>query len=336
MKYTFGAIERVAMLEHYKRRHIRDSTKAFYRGLERRVLDAFGNYDIRTITIADIQGFLDCEADKAGRYVSRRTVTAWLTILHLTFNYAAKYGLIVKNPMQSEAEDLIFPEVLPAPNPDDRFLSKDQLKQVLHAVAENDLYATLTQTLLVSGMRIGELLALRRSDLCPERNMVRIRHSITKVVDEQSQKIKFVVGDTKTRASNRNSYVSPIFFALIRRWLQVMKADNRLAFAREKGNSGYIFLNKDGNTFNYATLQHNFRKYLRSHGISFRVTFHMFRHCYVSYMVCGENGLKLEDISRQIGHRSIKTTYDIYFSQTDQAQRKLIAAGTEAFHYLML
>lgn len=329
MKYTFGAIERVAMLEHYKRRHIRDSTKVFYGGLEHRILACFKDRDIRFISLSDIQDFLDRESNCGGKYASLRVVKGWITVFRLTFAYAVEKGIIAKSPMRTE--NLIFPEVLPAPDPDDRFLSKDQIKQVLHAVAGNDLYATLTQSLLISGMRIGELLAIRKSDLFPERNMVRIRHSMTRVVDGESRKIKYVVGQTKTKSSSRNIYVSPLFFVVIKRWLCVMKVDDRLTFAEKNGTSQYVFLNKNGNTFNYATLQHNFRKYLRSHGISFRVTFHMFRHCYVSYMVCGENGLKLEDISRQMGHRSIKTTYDIYFSQTAQAQRRLADAGTETF-----
>lgn len=326
--YNFEDISRVAMEEHFLRKQSKDSTKVFYYSMMNKVIAALGDTDIRTIDAAMIQKFLNTAAiNIEGKPVSRRVVGAWMTIFRITFKYAIRNHIIGLNPMATE--EIFIPNVAEEPFPDDRFLTDAQIKIALQAVADNRLYITITKALLFSGLRIGELLALNKGDLVPERNIVRVCHSMTKAIVD-GKKVKYVVGDTKTKASRRNVYVSSIFFDVINSWMGFIKNDKRHSLAVEKGNHAYVFVNKNGDLFNYATLQHNYRRYLYQHDVHFRVTFHMLRHCYVSYML-DQDGIKIEDISRQIGHRSIKTTCDIYFSQTEKAQKQLVAASTETF-----
>lgn len=328
MNYQFKELSIIAMEDYFLKKHVRDSTRIFYYAIQGKLFAELGDYDITDITPQTLQDFFDHEAEK-GKPISRRTVGAWTKILNETFDYAIQHGIIEKTPMLNT---IILPPAADFPEPDDRFLNENQIETLFLALSDNILYATIAETLLLSGLRIGELLALSQKDLIPEKNMIRVRHSLTRaIVDEKTVRVRYVVGEPKTRGSKRDVFVSPLFFVIIKNWTANIKTDGRMKKAAEKGNQDYIFINKNGDLFNYHTLEQNFRKYLTRHDISFKVTFHMLRHCYVSYMVGSQNGVTLEDISRQIGHKSIKTTYDVYYTQTNEMQRKLSVAGTSTF-----
>lgn len=327
MERRFEKVTKTALEHYFAETGVRDATKVFYYGLQRRLCNGLGRYNIEDITIEELQYFFD-HANRE-KLISRRTIGGWLKILEITFDYALRKGLTTQIPALNT---IILPPMAEMPDPDDRFLDDDKLQKMFLALSDNLLYSTIAEALLLSGLRIGELLALNKEDLSSERCMIRVRHSLTRiVVNRDTICVRYAVGEPKTRGSKRNVFVSPLFFTVIDQWQSAIRKDGRMKKALEKGNQNYIFINKNGDLFNYHTLQENFRKYLARHDIRFKVTFHMLRHCYVSYMVSAENGITLEDISRQIGHKSIKTTYDIYYTQTKEMQHKLSAAGTDTF-----
>jgi len=71
-------------------------------------------------------------------------------------------------------------------------------------------------------------------------------------------------------------------------------------------NSGYFFVNRDGNRYTEQSIRLMLKKYSRLAGIERNITPHMFRHSFATYLI--EEGADISCVSPLLGHSSIKTT----------------------------
>ena len=112
---------------------------------------------------------------------------------------------------------------------------------------------------------------------------------------------------------------------IIREVLDVMRryyAANR----REIQESGYFFVNNRGNRYTEQSIRLMVGKYTSECGISQKITPHMFRHSFATYLI--EEGVDISCVQEILGHSSIKTTR-IYYGK-----KKLMTSCTDGSAYL--
>lgn len=187
----------------------------------------------------------------------------------------------------------------------DKFLEKEDLKKLLDGM-QVEYWQKLSRLLALSGLRIGEALALTYSDLDTEARMIHV----TKTLSRASR----TVTSPKTADSVRDVYMQDELLKLCRKL--VTGAKER---ALEHGYvSNLIFCNLDGGHINYDV----YEKYLRENSeriLGRRITSHVMRHTMTSLFA--EAGVDLSVISRRLGHHDSRLTRDIYLHCT-QAQRE--------------
>ena len=187
----------------------------------------------------------------------------------------------------------------------DKYLEKADLKKLLDGM-KVESWKNLTQFLALSGLRIGEALALEYSDMDTKKRLIHV----TKTYAPTTKAVQ----TPKTADSIRDVYMQDELLKLCR----TIRAKSKSRALEYGYQSRLVFCDIDGNYINYDV----YEKYLRENGqaiLGQNITSHVMRHTMTSLFA--EAGVDLSVIARRLGHHDSKLTRDIYLHCT-QAQRE--------------
>jgi integrase len=182
----------------------------------------------------------------------------------------------------------------------------------LFAYLRGEPYRTLCLVALKTGMRQGELLALRWGDVDLEQAVARVRSSYT----------GGALGTPKNRERRDVDLISDVV-ELLTVWR-----------GRRGPLADLVFPGDNGSAFISPTVLLRRQLYpamvsagiLRVGPTQEKRTFHSFRHTFAKRAL--ESGAQITWLSRHLGHSSLKVTTDIY-GHWERAERKLQAAKME-------
>lgn len=178
----------------------------------------------------------------------------------------------------------------------DKYLEPEELQRLLNAM-KVPMWYYLTYFLALSGLRIGEAIALELND-------VGKYIAVTKNYAINTEE----VGLPKTAESERIVLVQPELRKLL---------DRYMVFRSTLDPSPLLFPGKDGYISYFA-----YNKYLRETSekvLGRKITPHALRHTSASFLIA--NGVPLDSISRRLGHSDSKVTKQIYIHQTEKLQQ---------------
>jgi integrase len=185
----------------------------------------------------------------------------------------------------------------------DKFLEKADLKRLLDGM-EVEQWRNLSRLLALSGLRIGEAVALTYSDFDLKSRLIHVTKTFAPTTK--------IVTPPKTADSVRDVFMQNELLKLCRKLLTGAKRR-----ALECGySSNLIFCDAFGKHISYDA----YEKYLRENSeriLGRKVTSHIMRHTMTSLFA--EAGVDLDIIARRLGHHDSKLTRDIYLHCT-QAQ----------------
>ena len=187
----------------------------------------------------------------------------------------------------------------------DKYLEKTELKKLLDGM-KVESWKNLTQFLALSGLRIGEALALEYDDFDTKERLIHVTKTYAPTIK--------TVQTPKTADSIRDVYMQNELLKLCRT-LRATAKSRALEYGYQ---SNLIFCDIDGNYITYDV----YEKYLRENGqaiLGRNITSHVMRHTMTSLFA--EAGVDLSVIARRLGHHDSKLTRDIYLHCT-QAQRE--------------
>jgi len=266
-------------------------------GLPAPIVDAFA-HRIREARPALSQARARQKA-KRRKVPSPRTINKSLTLLVMIFNYACRHRWIDFNPAEY-VEKLKIRTEPEQSSVDTNILSPDEVKLLIGAArpAQRDKngflkannYRLIIQVAVFTGMRSGELKALKWGDVDWASNQIHIRRSY--------KEGEFHAPKTKT--STRLIEIPKILAGDLQRW----------KLACPKGELDLIFPNLNGLPLSNANLlQRGFYPALRRAGLR-KIRFHDLRHTFASLLIA--NGEDIVRVSRLLGHASPKITLDVY------------------------
>ncbi|HZU77834.1 MAG TPA: site-specific integrase, partial [Dehalococcoidia bacterium] len=172
---------------------------------------------------------------------------------------------------------------------------------ILAAFRDHDYEAVVTLA-LATGMRRGELLGLRWSDLDLDAGTLRIERQLQRLDGEY----QFV--PLKTRRSRRTLALPPIAIEALRRQ-KVRQFEAKLAAGPAWQESGLVFTAMTGGPIHGSTLTHRYQQQLTAHGLPVR-RFHDLRHGAASLLLA--EGADMRRIMEQLGHSQISLTANTY------------------------
>jgi integrase len=262
---------------------------------------------INASALAELYGRLQRDGKLAPR-----TVGHVHRVLHRALGHAAQWGLIAQNVV-----DLVQP-----PRVEEEEISivrADQVAELLRRLQGRSVYP-LAAIALSTGMRRGELLALRWGDVDLDRAVIRVEQSI----ETTTAGLRFK--PPKTRHGRRSITVPPTIVALLRSlWRKIH--ERRLALGLGKAPAeALVFANLDGNPLHPQGVTKQWKRAMTAISMT-DVTLHSLRHTHASQLIAA--GLDVLTISRRLGHGSPAITLRVYghlFTNSDDKAASVVQA----------
>lgn len=286
-----------------------ESTLYEYRSrLRRYAYPVIGSKRLGQVTISDIERILD--AGKA-RGLSQESVKGLRNALAAAFSDARKSRLIALSPVDGAELPHMDPSpVRPKP-------STEEIRTLLakaRGLTEDD-EAELGRILILlayTGVRIGELLGANWADVDMAQRTLKVARTTTKNLRGSLQ----VRNRTKTREPRTIQLAGEPFDALAK---QRDFLAYRSAGSRAWVDSGLVFPSRVGTVRDVR----NLRNFLIRTFPEWPYAFHGFRHWFASKGLATD-GVNVVQVARLLGHRSTRTTSDVYGHLLEESARNVL------------
>ena len=198
-----------------------------------------------------------------------------------------------------------------------KFLDADELKDCLQQIdGMNHRIALAMEFISLTGLRVGELLALRLQDYSKEKKIVNVNGTIVKSAANGSDVQR---GTPKNEYSYRDVTLNQRAIDILE-WFILENKRRKWKDSAYRDKDGYIFTTRTGNPYNVQYIN----KYLRKVRIPNKhISSHIFRHTHISMLA--EKGVELKAIMNRVGHNDPNTTLSIYTHVTEAMQEKMQA-----------
>ena len=183
-------------------------------------------------------------------------------------------------------------------------LTLDQVGTFLRSV-EGDRLEALYMTAIGLGLRQGELLALRWSDVNLDAGTLTVRHTRNSRTG--------TLAEPKTERSRRTLRLGAELAGALQEHRR-RQLEERLAVGGRWHDGDYFFATPTGQSLDAANVSHRFHAALAAAGLPSQ-RFHDLRHACATLRL--EQGEELAVVSRILGHASITTTVNVYGHLTD-------------------
>lgn len=246
-----------------------------------------------------------------GSGLSASTVGHVHRLLHRALGHAAQWDVI-----QTNIAGLVrAPRVA---STEIEIIREEQIREVLAGLRGQTL-GLMATTLLATGLRRGELLALRWADVDLDGAKLKVEQSL----EQTRAGLRFKAPKTK---HGRRSITLPASLVAELRAHWTAQQQQRLALGLGKaGDDALVFATWDGKPRRPNVVTNQWSTAMAAAGL--RVTLHALRHTHVSSLIAA--GVDILTISRRLGHASPTITLGVYghlFSNTDDRAAQVMEA----------
>ena len=278
-----------------------------------------GNLPLTLIRNVHIQHFVNDLAEE--RNLSHSSILPYLRAIKLSLEKACECEYIFNNPAAriSLPKDDIKPK--------DALSLKEQ--ELFFAYADNSYYCNFFRFLLLTGVRVGEAIALTWDDIDLKKCQITINKTavMTKrhqrnLYEQRGYQVSYcnaaVITPPKTKNSNRIIPMSASCYELLKRIKLKKKKDVSIVFPSQADT----YLTVSGIDCAIKNICNEINS--QSKEKIQRFSAHTFRHTYATR--CLENGINPKTVQYFLGHSSLQTTMNIYTHVTmEQAKKEVLS-----------
>jgi integrase len=262
--------------------------------IDRYVLPHIGRVPLRSLTITHLET-LYAHLRRSGRHdggpLAPKTVLNVHQILRTALGDAERAGLVHRNVAR-----LMDPPCHGAA-PEQRCWNEHQLRQFLQVAMTHRLGPAIWLAAM-TGMRRGEVLGLRWSDIDLDTATLSIRRSVS------CTGYQVHTTPTKTRTSRRAVDLDPRTVDVLREWRQQQLSELGAAAA-----DGSVFTRPDDQPVHPHTLSQTVARLQRAAGVP-PIRLHDLRHTHATLML--KHGVPLKVVSERLGHSTPAFTMAVY------------------------
>ena len=280
-------------LEQVHKPAIREGSYVTYHSvLNKHVYPAIGHIPLQKLTPQQLQALYASVTEKG---LSAKTVHVIHAILHKALDHAIKWGLIARNVCDSvslprKTRHQIQP------------LTGEQCQKLLQ-VAQGHKFEGLLTLAIATGMRRGELLALRWQDVDLERKTLQVRRTV-----DQLPHRGYVENDPKTVRGTRQIVLPEFVITALQKQQEYQKELQRKAGNKWQDHD-LVFSNDYGEYVSPKYLWSKFKALLKEAKLP-NIRFHDLRHSAATLLLT--MGVHLKVVQELLGHSQISMTLDIY------------------------
>lgn len=280
--------------------HVKPSTIYHYSYvIQRYFLPAFGSQRVDRLTAKKLQTFL-CGLRVGEKPLSAKSVHDIGILLRSALRFGIRELGVDKGVIDFQIPPSSASHI-------DVFSEQELLKLALFCVNHPTALNVGILLALNTGLRLGEICALRWSDLDFANRTLKISRTVQRV--NMGGKTALTVGEPKTEQSKRTVTIPTDMMKLL------------TALYARSARQGYIFGQHPDRPLEPRTCQRHFKAVLKSCGLKNR-NFHVTRHTFATR--CVEKGGDVRTISELLGHADIQTTLRLYVHPSEEHKRRLV------------
>ena len=282
---------------------VKPSTYAGYvKSLDLHILPQLGQRKMHHLTAADVSRFAKDKlesgrADGKGG-LSVKTVRDMLSIIKAIVDFACNEnilcsGFLIPYPMQRQRTM--------------RVLSRQEqaaLEKVLQHTP--DIHKLGILLCLYTGLRVGEVCALRWQDISPDFTKLSVRQTLQRIqnTSDDGSKTTIHIDTPKSRCSQRDIPIPRFLLPYLRRFAH--------------SNHAFFLGTADAEFTEPRTMQNHFARCVKAAGIA-AANFHATRHTFATR--CIEAGVDAKSLSEMLGHASVNITLNRYVHSSSEQKR---------------
>jgi integrase len=271
----------------------RPGTYVSYRSImKKHLISGLGHIYLQKLTPQDIQNLY---AQKIRSGLKPRTVEKIHAVLHKALSNAVRWNLVSTN--VASLVSVPRPERYEGP-----VLTSSQARQLIETVKGNRMETILTLA-ITTGMRRGEILALRWIDIDFKNKVLYVRRTVNRLGG-----FGLVVNDPKTKTSRRK--ISLADFTIKALQEQRTRLEQvRLQAGDKWHEQGLVFPCANGGFIEPDYLYRQFQRMLNKIGFP-RMRFHDLRHSAATILLV--MGVPMKVVQELLGHSTMAMTADTY------------------------
>ena len=289
-----------------KKEFVKESTYAYYHfEIQNYIIPALGETAADKITEKKIQNAVlmwQNTGMQNGGPLKKSTVQNLVMLIKQVIRYAIRKCLMQDFSFQvffaSHKERQVFP-----------IFSSEEQKHLIIALLNDLNYKTFGILLSMnSGLRIGELCALKWSDIDTDNQLIHVRKTLQRIYLKNEQpKTCILIASPKTNSSIRDIPISDKMLSII------LKLKDRDA-------NGYVISNTD-KYIEPRTFRKFYTNFLKSNDMRI-LHFHCLRHTFATR--CIENGAEYKSLSEILGHATVNMTLKMYVHPSLESKMKCV------------
>lgn len=230
----------------------------------------------------------------------------YLSVINRIFKYAVLMDILDSNPF----DKVIKPKSRQTQRKGD-FLTKEELKEFLKLAKTATLsyFFPLVHLMSYTGLRQGEALALKWSDIDFENKKITVNKTAARIKEKQT------LQTPKTKNSKRVISIDPTTLSILKSW---KKDQIKIYFKNGKhfeGDDNFIFTNQRAEWVHIHNFIPYFKRFVTDHKLK-PITPHGLRHTHASLLFSA--GVEPKNISDRLGHSTVQITLDLYTHITEE------------------
>lgn len=236
--------------------------------------------------------------------LSQKSIKDMLIVLKMILRFGVKHefweyrDISIRFPTERERQEI-------------EVLSISQQKAVMQYIREHFTFMNLgVYVCLSSGLRIGEVCALKWQDINTDTGLISVNKTIQRIyiVDEDSRHTELIIDTPKSRNSIREIPIARELMRIIKPLKKIMNGD-------------YYILTNSPQPIEPRTYRNHYKSLMKKIGIP-PLKFHGLRHSFATR--CIESKCDYKTVSVLLGHSNISTTLNLYVHPNMEQKQKCV------------
>ena len=239
--------------------------------------------------------------------LSAKSIQNVYRLLHCAYEYAIENDIVDKNPCKPKPPTVKKKSM--------EAYTEEEIKDILAKAKDTNAYLMLI-ILFNTGLRRGELLGLRWSDIDLDKKTMFIQNNLVSADGKVYEK------DPKSESGKREI---PLSDALVQVLKEARDKDIE-AFGEKYASAGYVIHLPNGDPYKPGSISQKWKRFAKSNGIRY-LKLHGIRHTVASQMI--HKNVNCKAVQAIMGHADIKVTLDTYAHPYKEDEKAAIDALSE-------